>query len=132
MTDQELEQAIKTVMVFDGWELRNDDPEEYSNGYYKHESKSMTLSTRPSIIRQYTYYRNSWNWIHPVWEKFRDMKKDNLYASSLGSFKKMTIDIMHREYCNKIRPHITDGTKMEAFTTLYEAITWFNSLNREQ
>jgi hypothetical protein len=120
MTNEELESAIKTVMMFDGWFNRKSE-----NGiiYWSKEGQYITRETQ---LVERTYYHNSWEWLHPVWEKFRDMSKEIALK-----YDEKTYNTHAYVYCNGIRKAITDGTKMEAFTALYEGIVWFNSLNKE-
>jgi len=55
----------------------------------------------------------------PIWVKFRDL--DNLNASDEHTYLR---------HCDNVSHSITRGTISEAFEALYEAILWFNNLNK--
>ena len=109
-----LEQKIIVVMVFLGYEFVNDAPDEYPDGYYMHPDYGFAL---PS----YMALHDSWVSIHSVWEKFRELRHKPTKVRIRG----------HYDKCESIISAISYGTPLEAFTALYEAINWFNSLNKE-
>ena len=130
MTNEELQQAIVTVMVFDGWREISNQKSRYLRPHGFNLVCPMTL--HESDILEHTRYHASWKWLHPVWENFRDMSEDKLYPSVVPLFEKTTRSVDYWEHCGKIRTAITDGTILEAFTALHSAIVWFNEINKQQ
>jgi hypothetical protein len=109
MTNEELQQAIITVMVFDGWELK------FANGVFYYENSEGSLIFEYEILAKYPIYED-WRLLHPVWEKFRDMK---------GLGKEFWVIKQNIGYL------IANGTILEAFTALHSAIVWFNEINKK-
>ena len=65
-------------------------------------------------------YDSSWNWFHPVWEKFRDLKfevSDNAYR--------------HSQLQTKIAKKIAFSTLPEAFEELVRGVIWYNSIKEK-
>jgi len=115
MTNEELQQAIITVMVFDGWFSRKSDT---GIIYWSKEGQPITSETQ---LVEDTCYHTSWRLLHPIWEKFRDM---------LDEIMKMDLSVW-LEYCRhraRVSTQISFGTPLEAFTALHSAIVWFNEI----
>jgi len=123
MTNEELESAIKDVMVFDGWREISNQKSRYLRPHVFNIVCPMTL--HKSDILEHTRYHTSRDWLHPVWEKFRDITYN--YANKYSEEELENINVYH----SNIRYNITDGTPLEAFTALHSAIVWFNSINKE-
>jgi len=67
-------------------------------------------------------YHTSYDWLHRVWEKFRDL---TAIDSAIG------INLMECiEHRDRIRNALTDGTISEAFEALYQGIEFVNGLKR--
>jgi len=117
MTNEELESAIKTVMVFDGWELKS------ANGVSYYENSEGLLIFEYEILAKYPIHED-WRLLHPVWEKFRDM---------LDEIMKMDLSVWLEYYKHRatVSTQISFGTPLEDFTALHSAIVWFNSINKE-
>lgn len=62
-------------------------------------------------------YKNSWDWLMPVWYKFRDLK-----------FESATDMRKHRSFCSEIAMGILSDGISEAFKELVKGITWYNSI----
>lgn len=63
-------------------------------------------------------YHSSWDWLHPAWDKFRDL-------SFRGNIKNI---FTHSIYRDRISKAISwGGTVTDAFKELVEAIKWYNS-----
>lgn len=60
-------------------------------------------------------YHTSWDWLMPVWEKFRDMEFD----TSEHIFR-------HRKYKDCIDKELSYGTIECAHLVIYKAIQWYN------
>jgi len=120
MTNEELESAIITVMVFDGWRKILNQKSRYLRPHVFNIVCPMTL--HKSDILEHTRYHTSRDWLHPVWEKFRLTKVSLLNDKDAYQFE---------VHSRKIRLCITDGSPLEAFTALHSAIVWFNEINKE-
>ena len=64
------------------------------------------------------------NWLHRVWEKFRDLKLITFNSA-------LKTDHAYVEHCGKIRERLTDGTHLEAFEALCSAIIWLEELKKK-
>ena len=117
MTNEELEQAIIAVMVFDGWELKS------ANGVSYYENSEGLLIFEYEILAKYPIHED-WRLLHPVWEKFRDITFN--YPKKYSELENLNV------YHSNIRYNITDGTPLEAFNALHSAIVWFNEINKQQ
>ena len=106
-------------MKFDGWCNISGDiwKTHVEKDFYKW-GKNVT----PFRLPLETEYHTSWQWIHSVWEKFRELRHKPTKVRIRG----------HYDKCESIISAISYGTPLEAFTALYEAINWFNELNIEQ
>ena len=60
-------------------------------------------------------YHCSWDWLCPVWVKFRDLK-----------FSEETTMKLHLNYVARIAQDIAYGAVGEFHRSLYNAITWLN------
>jgi hypothetical protein len=60
-------------------------------------------------------YHSSWDWIHPVWVKFRDLK-----------FTEETPMKLHLNYMARLAQDIAYGTIEEFHHNLHIAIQWYN------
>jgi hypothetical protein len=122
MEDKELEQKIITVMKFDGWCNISGDiwKTHVEKDFYKW-GKDVT----PFRLPLETEYHTSRDWLHPVWEKFRDTTFD--YLEKYDAIELENLNVYH----SNIRYAITDGTPLEAFNALHDGIKWFNELNKE-
>ncbi len=67
-------------------------------------------------------YHKSYDWLMPVWFKFRDLKKDKEFV------KNNFIEFSCKK--NIIADSILEKSISEAHKLLYEAITWYNQLNK--
>lgn len=59
-----------------------------------------------------------YNWLMKAWVKFRDMEIDYKHFLSKDAL------------CEGLTYWIANGTILEAFEKLYEAINWYNSLKK--
>jgi len=64
-------------------------------------------------------YRTSYDWLIPVWVKFRESFQGYHY-------------IKHESKCTKIQHAMMYGTILDAFTALVEAVEWWNGLNEKE
>lgn len=64
------------------------------------------------------HYHESYDWLMPVWVKFRD-----LYPKDRGT---------HSYHCHKICGIILNSGTSEAFEELYKAIEWYNSQTKNK
>ena len=63
-------------------------------------------------------YHSSYEWLMPVWKKFRDLDiKEDGYNK-----------LAHMVHCGKIRIALCDETIKETFELLSEAIEWYNTI----
>lgn len=60
-------------------------------------------------------YHTSWDWLHPVWVKFRDLK-----------FTEETSMKLHLNYVARLSQNMVYDTIAEFHYRLYIAITWYN------
>ena len=73
MEKEKLEQAIKDIMEFDGWcNITNDTWKTHVEKDFYKWGKDVT----PFRLPLETEYHTSRDWLHPVWEKFRDTSFD--------------------------------------------------------
>ena len=109
------EEKLITVMIFDGWREISNDKGQYLRP--KNFGPASPLALSQKHILEYVGYQTSWDWLHPVWEKFRDMQ---MYDPNDW--------LIHWNHCQKIKKAITDyNSPTEAYTALYEAITFLNN-----
>lgn len=66
-------------------------------------------------------YHSSWDWVHPVWEKFRD----------LTPFKKSHQRWNHERHKDIISLALSHGTIEMVHESLYKGIKWFNKVNNQ-
>lgn len=118
--DKELEQKIITVMQFDGWGKVSNDKGRYLRPRIFNIVCPLTLHESDNL--EHTCYHTSWQWIHSVWEKFRNLRH-NLSGLSIRD---------HYEHSDKIGNAISYGTELQAFTALHDGIKWFNEINKQQ
>lgn len=108
----EASEMKRVIAIFDGFEFVNDAPEDYPKGYYTH--KELGFLTIEEMG-----YDCSYQWLMPVWVKFRDLK-----------FEDFKYQIEHSERKDIIGLAILYGEINIAFERLSEAITWYNQLNK--
>lgn len=64
-------------------------------------------------------YHASWDWLMPVWNKFKKLK-----------FKSMTTSLEHIKIKSSISDSIVQGKIENAFVELVTGIRWYNSYNQ--
>ena len=73
-------------------------------------------------------YHTSYDWIMPVWRKFRDLPLETHSQDTPESFWEPT---KYGEYFEMIKSAlVASDTPEDCFNILYEAIAWLNSLNQ--
>lgn len=120
---EELEQAIRTVMVFDGYKFQSS--ECLFDVWINTDNNEKPFILDKNVIESHPIYKD-WSLLHPVWEKFREMTPQ--YSDIEQANMRSSILSQHRHI---IGLAIINSTKMEAFAALYEGITWFNGLNKK-
>lgn len=86
---------------------------------YKHSESEHEEGYDEHGVWQPLQYHTSWDWLHPAWEKFRDLKTGK---PEMHEFK----------YCQPIAKLITHGTIQQAFEALVEGINWYNTIKENQ
>ena len=120
MTNEQLEQAIITVMVFYGWELKS----VRANGVSYYENSECLLIFEYEILAKYPIHED-WRLLHTVWEKLSE-KLRNIISSENEHTDKAIY------YHNEVGMTVAlSHYPPEAFTALHSAITWFNSINKK-
>lgn len=66
-------------------------------------------------------YDESYDWLMPVWRKFRDLNTPVLWGDNLSKFHNMSKEIARSIVC--------ENTPDKAFDLLVEAVEWYNSIN---
>jgi hypothetical protein len=101
---------------FDGFQFHNDDPEQFPKGYYIHPEPGTDGHTADTLE-----YSTSWDWLMPVWYKFRDLGIDNLTPDEYE---------MLRGYWNIISLSIPLHPIASVFAKLVEAVKWYNTVKK--
>lgn len=126
MTKEELEQAIRTVMVFDGWHDCSPKKHYYniiSGTKLSYRKLYYIMNINP---KKHRFYHTSWDWLMPVIEKYLSSDKQEYHT-----LENVAIHYDWVKHKSNIHNAILGFDVMEAFTALYEGITWFNGLNKE-
>ncbi len=89
------EEKTRLIAEFDGWDYEN-----------------MSDYRR----RQFS---TSYDWLIPVWHKFRDLR-----------FEDLKHEFSHSNIKNMIRQELTIGTAWDLFNELAEAIEWYNTTKK--
>jgi len=66
-------------------------------------------------------YHSSWDWLMPVWHKFRDLR-----------FKDETKSKLHTNYVARLAQDLAYGTISEFFNNIQIAIEWYNQQSINQ
>lgn len=105
------EEKTRIIAEFDGWEFVAND-KNHPLGYF---TKNEFIPCSNGALQ---YYR-SYDWLMPVWHKFRDLRFET------------TLDIFtHTNIKNMIRQELTIGTVESLFCELAEAIEWYNTTKK--
>lgn len=64
-------------------------------------------------------YNTSWNWLMPVWHKFRDLK-----------FDEETTKKLHNNYTARLAQDLAYGTIDEFHHNITIAIKWYNQIKK--
>lgn len=78
-------------------------------------NKVMHDFTEVKFVTKYADYHKSYDLLMPVWVKFRDLNLENMVYSKLRG------DLIFSISCKPIK---------ETHRLIYEAITWYNQLNK--
>lgn len=116
-----LEEQIKIVMEFCDWKTIGCSMDDNVIYFHIQPDKNRKFPTTTKLSKG-THYHNDWNWLMPVWIKYRRTYIGELsYENQLDYFKykRQIIDIMTR----------TD-TPQELFNTLADAIQWLNKIKK--
>jgi hypothetical protein len=66
------------------------------------------------------FYHDSYDWLMPVWVKFRELRFDD--SKQRARFAKRRQDIRYA---------MTEGTVPELFAALVEAVRWWNEVKKK-
>ena len=111
------DEKTRLIAEFDGWEFVNDAPEEYPNGYWLNKDETNTNILQLEDMN----YDLSYDWLMPVWHKFRDLRfRGNIVSVFAHSSQK-----------DKIIEELTNGNEETLFAALAEAIEWFNTTKKQ-
>lgn len=106
MTQEQIEKYSELMAKFEGWLQRP-----ANSRHYWHGNLDMN-------INQMAYYTD-YNWLHRVWEKFRDLKfEDDEYPDR------------YLFIVDQIRFKLTDDTLEEAFLELGKGLEWLQTLKK--
>ena len=130
----EAKQACHTL--YGSFDFFYDEPDcVYVKGASDEFRKHLILSNPEQVVLRYDFklfedyhyasclkYHYSWDWIHEVWEK---MSEDDTRYKLSKILCKSSILI------NVVKTSLVYGTPLEAFTALYNAITFINNLKQQ-
>lgn len=111
MTPQQITET-KTIAEFMGYEYHNDYPILFPEGYYQLDE----LIANKYLVQQFKYH-TSWDWLMPVWEKFKNLDVNNEKEK-----------VNHVDLKGAIRFKITERPIQEAFSAIANAIKWYNEI----
>lgn len=107
MTEQEYTE--RNELISDFMELRS------QGGFHRHPSPA-----RGTCKPQFLEYHHNRNWLHVVWEKFRDL-----------TFDIPKQELEHSEFRENIAYNLCFQTTERAFQAIVSGIQWYNSLNQK-
>lgn len=102
------EEKTRLIAEFDGWEVDRFLSDANNAEYYTHPIKLGIY------IKHMEYYK-SYDWLMPVWHKFRDLRFE---------------DNHHLAYRERIEYQLMDGNEETLFNALAEAIEWYNTTKK--
>ena len=106
------EEKTRIIAEFDGCEFHNDD-EFYEHGYFLKDTSMVPLEINE------LEYDLSYDWLMPVWHKFRDLR-----------FRSINDQFTHSHYKESIIKEIANGNEETLFNALAEAIEWYNTTKK--
>ena len=99
ITEKEILDGNKLILLFEGFEYVNDDTEAYPNGYYYNKEFG-------TFVLGELQYHESWDWLIPVIEKISKIpipnaehRQDVYYPRTFGMINEETGQPMFRFYC---------------------------------
>jgi hypothetical protein len=100
-----IDDSNELIAIFDGWELVEEDMVQRfkKNGYWLYNSELR--------------YHSKWDYLIPIWHKFRDL-----------IFEDEKNEHNHSNFKYNISYRICYGTINDAFISIVSAIQWYNSI----
>ena len=127
MSNEDLEKRIIAVMEFHGWKLLGNGRGQYMRPKVDGLNCPMLLSG--AQIFEHTYYHTSYDWLMPVWAKFRALKFPAPHTDEWVNGEGLYME--HSGKCDVIRSAITDSdSPMNVFIVLSNAIIWYQSIKK--
>ena len=117
LTEQEIREGSEILALFEGSNFCNDDIETYPNGYFIFEDTG-------AIESKDMVYHTSYDWLMPVWVKFRDMM-ETYPPTNQQDF------LDGYSHLQLIKHAIADKPITEAFRALVSAVKWYNSIQKK-
>lgn len=111
LTDNEV------IALFDGFQFYNDDLRQFPKGYYIHPEPGTDGHTADTLE-----YSTSYDWLMPVWHKFRDLKLD-LDLHDYQAYKR---------YWYELTNDIPRKPIADVCSLLAEGIRWYNSTQNKE
>jgi hypothetical protein len=121
-----IEQMNEAIALFGGWKLIKGelnhvcpscDEGKVPSGWCTCHLKT-NLFLKDGLRKDITYfqYHSSWDWLHGVWDRFRDLKFDD---------EKLQLE--HSGWKDTISRAICYNSMIAAHLYLYKAIQWYNN-----
>jgi hypothetical protein len=123
MTEQEIIEGNKIIAEFAGAEWKKDDYDDYGFCYHNENAikpKGCIWGYTPDALK----YHSSYDWLMPVWAKFRFLDITNMVA---GSQAKIANE-QHNELIDVVGKFVAFRPIEDVFVKMVEAIKWFNEI----
>ena len=128
MTNEQITEAKKVMAEFMGYKYYQFPGTQRYAGWRLSDKPILEKFMHSGLIGKRPYlgrttkslkFNDSWNWLHPVWEKLRDLRFENLESQ-----------FNHTEIKERLCHEITYGTLQSSFEKLGEAVIWYQSLKK--
>lgn len=122
MKDVEIIECSKIIAIFHGW-IRENEPLHSQFNWLWHGTDNPMLLPHPEDIYSPKGFRYhiQYNWLMPVYCKFRDLPIADLVRRH-----------EHKQIMQPIKYALTHGTIEQLFIELTAAIKWYNNLSQNR
>ena len=124
LTEQEIREGCLLLAEFDGMIYLNELSNKYPNGILVYDDEENDEIFEPDDLE----YHTSYDWLMPVWVKFRDMESE---LNKLNVFAIMEDFIYHFYMVERALTRSKLLVPIQAFRALVSAVKWLNSIDNK-